>query len=1050
MSSIFVQRDVAALFYAIIGKKADIKDIDYFSKKLTQENLSLSVLANKLINSELGQSRLSELNEREQVQFIYHNIHGTYASEKTLTYLLSLLERRGDLGSLAAYMSNDLLHYSGQESLLQEQQTALIETVNQTLFPSFNSSVSDGAEWVQGFYYAVKSTMTSDGINYWGNVINSHPEQLNLIAQKFVEGKKTLSNLSDNDFVIKIYENIFGSAPDNDQLQKYITELNINTESRGDVIVRMINDIRNDETSVHADAKAIFLANTHVYAAGELPAPKYQEAITAIYLSIAGYYIDANALDTYSKQLAAGRSESDILAMFSKQPAFAKASSYQIIFNNLWGRPMTTAESVAIMNESGNDALKATLAVLAHFRANESIIAGNGGAPGSYAVQQFEQKIGANLNYVKQGILTKSGENGELTGIINNHGVEHIISNAELSMLNDITLNVVKSGTIDISQFNGWHTLTIDGTESVLLKLFAQALNNINIFLKNPNVTLVSPITGNNQNIIITADADMAHATGVLRFNFAKNINVQWQGNSINDGANSVSDTFKIKGYDQGSVLAANLITKNVYLTTGVDGALSGTIATNVGNFTLFPQIDLAGYRGTGSIYVDGQLVGNEGRHVFDIGLLADPSIANIHNKDYTHVTDLKAPELWDPAWGMPNGFTGSYGFALSGFADNVTVINVPVDSFMDAPFSQRALEITGNAGENSHITFEYAPDYRYKNFSPVMTITFDAKNITHADAGTLSFKTDTVYIDSDIPEVREFLEISSKGDAENTLRLEGHDNHISEINITGDKALNLTIKNNFSEELKSITSHMANSAPLNLTLEQGGTGGGLFYQVLKQLGGLTGYAAIMSQMAGYQLSIANDAPTTNGIQANHLYNVMGNTSLATGQGADTVVFSHSTIDNMVTFNDYENSSAQNASWVEGDNIVVGDVDRQWLFSAGGSKTIDLVGSLSLNDLTVLLSGMNVQTNTTPQQLFIELVSKVTQGHSQGTLSEVSALSLNGSYFVIVDKNLNHSLDNDDIIFGLTSDNAFKMAHYDSPVLEVNGIGSFTHDAVAA
>ncbi|WAZ17518.1 hypothetical protein [Serratia sarumanii] len=656
MSSLLVQRDVAALFYAVIGKKADIKDIDYFSKKLAQENLSLAALTNKLINSELGQSRLSQLNNSEKIQFIYHNLHGADASEEILAYLLSQLEKSGDLGSLAAYMNNELLHYSWQEVILKEQQAALIETVNQTLFPSFNGSVSDGAEWVQGFYYAVKSTMTSDGINYWGNVINKHPEQLNLIAQKFVDGKKALSNLSDNDFVIKIHENIFGSAPDNNQLQKYTAGLTINTENRGDVIVRMINDIRNDDTSEHADAKAIFLAHTHVYAAGELPAPEYQEAITAIYLSIAGYYIDANALDTYSKQLAAGRSESDILAMFAKQPAFAKAVSYQIIFSNLWGRPMTTAESVAIMKESGNDALKATLAVLAHFRANESIISGNGGAPGSYAVQQFEKKIGANLNYVKQGVLTKSDENGALTGTINNHGVEHVISNAELLMLNDITLNVMKSGTVDISQLNGWHTLTIDGTENILLKLFTQALNNINIFLKNPNVTLANPITGNNQNVIITADADMAHATGELRFNFAKNINVQWQGNSINDGANSVSNTFKIKGYDQGSVLTANLITKNVYLTTGSDGTLSGTIATNVGNFTLFPQIDLAGYRGTGSIYLDGQLVGNEGRHVFDIGLLADPSIANIHNKDYKHITDLKAPELWDPAWGMPNG----------------------------------------------------------------------------------------------------------------------------------------------------------------------------------------------------------------------------------------------------------------------------------------------------------------------------------------------------------------------------------------------------------
>lgn len=159
---------------------------------MAQENLSLAALTNKLINSELGQSRLSQLNNSEKIQFIYHNLHGADASEEILAYLLSQLEKSGDLGSLAAYMNNELLHYSGQEVILKEQQAALIETVNQTLFPSFNGSVSDGAEWVQGFYYAVKSTMTSDGINYWGNVINKHPEQLNLIAQKFVDGKKNV------------------------------------------------------------------------------------------------------------------------------------------------------------------------------------------------------------------------------------------------------------------------------------------------------------------------------------------------------------------------------------------------------------------------------------------------------------------------------------------------------------------------------------------------------------------------------------------------------------------------------------------------------------------------------------------------------------------------------------------------------------------------------------------------------------------------------------------------------------------------------------------
>uniref|UniRef100_UPI001BCC161E hypothetical protein n=1 Tax=Serratia marcescens TaxID=615 RepID=UPI001BCC161E len=71
----------------------------------------------------------------EKIQFIYHNLHGADASEEILAYLLSQLEKSGDLGSLAAYMNNELLHYSGQEVILKEQQAALISLHNKNPAP---------------------------------------------------------------------------------------------------------------------------------------------------------------------------------------------------------------------------------------------------------------------------------------------------------------------------------------------------------------------------------------------------------------------------------------------------------------------------------------------------------------------------------------------------------------------------------------------------------------------------------------------------------------------------------------------------------------------------------------------------------------------------------------------------------------------------------------------------------------------------------------------------------------------------------------------------
>ena len=87
MSLLTLQQDVAILFYATLGKKADDKALVYFAKQLERGTYTQSELATKFILSEDGQHRYDGLTTSQKVQYIYQNTNGTPPDAATLNAL---------------------------------------------------------------------------------------------------------------------------------------------------------------------------------------------------------------------------------------------------------------------------------------------------------------------------------------------------------------------------------------------------------------------------------------------------------------------------------------------------------------------------------------------------------------------------------------------------------------------------------------------------------------------------------------------------------------------------------------------------------------------------------------------------------------------------------------------------------------------------------------------------------------------------------------------------------------------------------------------------
>ncbi|HGM4927983.1 TPA: DUF4214 domain-containing protein [Serratia marcescens] len=1015
MSLLTLQQGVAKLFYATLGKKADDDALNYFAKKLEKGDYTQSELANIFIRSQDGQHRYDGLSVSQKIQYIYQNTTGAQPDALTLNALTAQANAGKSLGNLTTELIANVTNYMGNDAGLLAQQQHLQTIVNTTLYPSAleqPSQVSAAAD-VQGLYYLLGSMTHSAAVQYWSDLLVSGKKNTVDIANEFIATKSYINALSNEDFVRKIFSTGFGKSASESDLQKYVTGLNNHSETRGDVMVRLMDDIRNDAAAT--TAKQNFTAATHVYAPGELPPPIYTETVMALYLTVAGTAADATALDTFSRLLASGTSHSDLLKMLSSAYQFRGAGDYQKIYLKLYGQPLDSASAQAILLKAGNDKIKASSLIIDAFREGKFPLDNHPYPPQASLLKDFDIKLGDALGYQRDFNGTFSlAENGKLVASINGRG-DHEVTNAEIVTLSQINLNVNIPTNLDVAALKNVSSIVLSGlyaTNSQVLsslgnKFVSLRLNDANIAQKDD----VLPI--NFLNVVVEEGSSLNNAHINLMTK-----NLLWAGNGVNGGANHLSKDFLAEAQSPNSstitMLSANFITKSVYLTTNQFGNLEGSIVSNVNQFRYFDYIDLTHYRGTGDIYLDGKWVANEGSKVFDFGLFSQN--AGIHNAAYANASPLTQAEL---PLSNGNGYTGSAGGIISAYSGDLTLLNVGNNSF----------KLAGGLTSNSHI---HIHDTRQSDTRFTLEFTKDSGKFFDLDMGTFSFTSDhkqtlEVYMGSNTQMVQN-----------RTMTLSGGDNSISDLLLTGamyagDQALvlNLTVAADFSDNLQTIRGNdyidrrYYSDMRLQLVAEKGGTGGGSFYNTLNSLANKDDFSTVINELNGHQLTIDDTGLTVLKAQ------VKGNTTV---DSARTLSFSDSKIDDMITLNvGYQNSV-----------INVGDAASQWVFSKAGDKTATLYGSAtSASELQAAFSGLTAADSA--QSLFSQVLAKMTNGASTHQLAEVGVLKLDKSVYVIVDKNHNQTFDADDVVFSIGNQDPYLAAvslHYHAPAVTVNGLAA--------
>lgn len=1028
MDNFVSQHQVAAIYQAMLGKKADIATLNYFGYRIAGNNISLSALADSFTLAQDGKARYDGLNESDKAKYIYNNITGTQPDANALATLVIQIQQGVSLGTIAVTLSNQVESYSGSNELSLSQQTFQKNNIDTTLFPAFDkpNNLASFAADIQAVYYILGGMRVSSGVNYWADKLIKAPGSLDKIAQVFINDRVGISSLSNEDFVRKIFINTFGVDATTQDIVHYSDGLNNNIETRGEVIVRMIDDIRND--NLHPSAKQLFSGATHVYLAGEMPELKYQEIVAAFYKTIAKSSVPADALDTYSKMLAAGTTEAQLLKTLSASTQFNAAADYGAIYQYLYGNKLTTSESQAILLKANYDKLQATVLIIDAFRNGKYPLDNYPTPPSHTLLQNYEKNIGTSLNYQK----SFNGEfgisnNGKLIADINTRH-SHELTNAEIAslvILTNLKINADSNRSIDLSfiNMNSIKEIILSGeyATSDLVRAGFNGQQHMTLMLNDSNLaTTNGSMQQRNASVIIDSKTHLNTAKIEIRLD--DNGFLSWIGNSVNGGANIVGKDFtalnihgsaaSMSPFDKGTI-SANLITKDIYLTSDENGIVQAEIASSLNQFLYFSTIDLTHYRGTGSIYMNGILVSTEGSNTFDFGLIDQR--ATIFNSAYSNVSHLQQADKAKDQYG---DYTGSQGAIISAYSGELTLLNV----------SNPLFRINGDLTKQSHINI-----YDTQQSDNTFTIGFTnaGSNLRTLDMG--SFSLTSAHKNT----LEMYMSSSPDHQQERSLTLTGGDNHISTLLLNGRQyitdqlmQLNLKIESNFSDNLKTIKGgdynegRISSTMHLNLISEKQGTGGGSFYNTLKTLNNSAEFNSIIDSLAGDQLTVS----ASDGGLIVHSATVMGNTTLGYAQ---TLNFTDSKIDNMVTLNSNYSQAI----------INVGNSGSQWTFSYDQPKNAVLYGSAtSATELNTLFTGLTASDSA--QNLFSQVLAKITNGTSNHNLSEVGVIKLDKSVYVIVDQNHNQMFDADDIVFSVGNQDPYFVAsalHYKAPAITVNG-----------
>ncbi|HDU7916623.1 beta strand repeat-containing protein [Serratia marcescens] len=971
MASLASQQMAAALYYAVIGKNASADAYDFFGKQLEIGNKTIATLTSSLLSSAEATARFAGKTLEQTITQVYTSVYGTAPDSSTLASLVGT----GSAASALSTLVSNLINYQGFDTTVLSQQNTFVNQIDTALYPVTTSTATAGSANVQALYYVLGQDQVQSGINFWGTVLANGTKTFAQVADTFANSSPTLTGLSNSDFINLVFQNAYARAASSAELNQYLSELT-GGATRGQILTEVITGIRGTVAPSDATAQTNFNAATHVYQPGELPNLSLQEQAASIYLALPDRGIDARALDTWSKALASGTSFVALNAKLIATPEFqAKGAQLtgdafiQHVFTAVYGVPATAAQLAAYSALGSKEAISA--AIINDLR--------NSTATDNTTVSQqhaFEDAIGTSLLYKTFATLSSTSAGGNATGTINT-GNSHVLSNAETAVLLNVILNAGTASTVNLQFADHLSNLTINGTAASTVNLSANGVNpGVAVSVNNGNVIL----NGSSGNDIVTVTSTANVATGTGNFNVgAGNDILKWAGNAATNSPNTVSSSIKADGGAGTDTISANFFTKSVVTNQNALGIRTSTISSNANNFSNFEKIDMTGYIGqsTGTL-ITTPLIGSPTTtpvttpsHVFDFGLLN--GTATVEGTTGGTVTQAATPTNM-----------GSQGFVLNGLT-NASVINV-------ASGSAAALEVNGDATASTTLNFSFV------NAATQFGITFDAASSSNVNAGAIGLTGSALTA----------LNIASGGTGtfDNVLSLAGNNSVLTNINVTGDHQLDLTVGSGFTF-IHDINAS-GNSGGLNLTTSHGGTGDGLIVQLLNilPLSALTTslLTPVLDTLGlnGYQM-------TVEGSSAGDTLNVAANTTLTGGAGANTYMLQSSTSQAGNTITDFNTAKDKIVDHLSGLTLSnTGSAVADY-----GTRSADILDGVLGSLLGTLTGGV------------VGLLGGILGLNTGSLTAKVGVASVafdNGtnSNYVIIDNNDNHNLDSGDTVIYLT------------------------------
>ncbi len=750
-------------------------------------------------------------------------------------------------------------------------------------------------------------------------------------------GQALYGSQSDLQILGAIYTKISGSTPTDATLQGYLNGTTLNN-----AIYNAIDNLLNYKgfDSATLSTQSTFdnhidsmLFNNYGSAAWNQwsVALSSQEQVASVYLASAYRAADSNGLDYWTTYiLKPGSTFQSLIKGLIYSPEFQQKGANLTgnafithIYQGVYGTDPSAA-ALAKYSAIGTDRSLVTQAIINDLRSSTATDAAT-----VTSQHAFEYSIGTSLVYKTTAALTTTAAGGNATGTVNT-GASHQISNAETAVLTDVQLTANAASVVNLKFADHLANLTINGTSAATVNLSDNGVNpGVDVTVNNGNVILNA--SSGADDVLVTTAANVATATA--KFNLGEgNDSLKWLGNAAVGGANTVSTNVQGNGGNGVDTISANFITKNVVM-GGNALARTATITSNSAQFSNFEKIDLAGYIGKATVS-SGSTAAN---HTFDFGVLTG------HATSESSLTGTLSTTINQAA----TSTIGSQGFVLSGLASAVNVINA-------AGGSSAQLEVTGDATAASSVNITFL-----QNATDHFNVTFDAVSSTDVNAGSLALNSSSSLL---LPTALTDLNIASggTGNFSNILALTGTNAQVQNIAVSGDHVLDLTVGSGFSN-VRDIDAS-TNTAGLNLDSSHAGTGDGIIVQLLNILPLSAVTTALLAPVLttlglnGYQL-------TVEGTGAADSFNVLGNTTLAGGNGVNTYDLKSSTTQAGVTITDFDTTKdkivdAASGLTISGDTSGTAVAD----YGTRASDTLDallgtLVGGLT-NGVIGLLGGI--------------------------------------------------------------------------------------------